>query len=114
LIDSIEERDGVTVIRLSGRLDAAAAPEIKQKLLDEVEGGRINILLNLQALSFIDSSGLGVLVSCLRRVTALGGDLRVACVPELTRSIFELTRLSRVFELDDDEEAALSKLRRQV
>jgi anti-sigma B factor antagonist len=110
MISKVIEHGDVRVVRISGRLDASSAAETKEALLQMVQDGATRLVLSLGELTFIDSSGLGVLVSCLRRVSAAGGDLRLACVPPLARSIFELTRLSRVFDLDDDETAALERL----
>jgi anti-anti-sigma factor len=113
LIDNVRKEDGVAVIELSGRFDAVSAEEAKQELHGLIEEGNTKLVLNLSRLEFIDSAGLGVLVSCLRRAAAEGGDLRVAEVPTFCRSIFELTRLTRVFDVTESEEDALKALEGQ-
>jgi len=107
VIANISRRDGVTVVDIEGRFDAASASQTKQELHNLVQDGSIRLVLNLEKMDFIDSAGLGVLVSCLRRTAAEGGDLRLADVPPFCRSIFELTRLTRVFDVTESVEEAV-------
>jgi anti-sigma B factor antagonist len=107
VIGGIRQQAGVTIVDIDGRFDAVAAPEIKTRLHDLIEEGRNLVVVNLSSMDFIDSAGLGVLVSCLRRAAAEGGDLRLAEVPPFCRSIFELTRLTRVFDVTESLEQAL-------
>ncbi len=100
----------MTIVELSGRFDAVSAEQVKQDLHQLIEKGNARLVLNLAGLEFIDSAGLGVLVSCLRRAAAEGGDLRVAEVPAFCRSIFELTRLTRVFDVTESEQDAVAAL----
>lgn len=108
VIGSVRQQDGVTVVQLEGRFDAVSAPEAKSELHTLIEGGATRLVLDLGKMDFIDSAGLGVLVSCLRRAAAEGGDLRLAEVPPFCRSIFELTRLTRVFEVNESVKQAIS------
>ncbi len=114
MIGNIRERDGVTVVEIEGRFDSATAPDIKAGLQELIDDGRILLIVNLERLEFIDSAGLGVLVSCLRRTAADGGDLRVAEVPAFCRSVFELTRLTRVFDVTESEDQALEAITAQL
>ena len=108
MIGNIRRKDAVTVVDIEGRLDAVSAPAAKAQLHELIEKGNRNLVLNLERIGFIDSAGLGMLVSCLRRCTAEGGDFRLAAVPAFCRSIFELTRLTRVFDVFEDEEQAVA------
>ena len=99
MIDSVRHQGDVTVVEIGDRFDAVSAPEVKTELQALIEEGNIRLVLSLAKMDFIDSAGLGVLVSCLRRAAAEGGDLRLAEVPAFCRSIFELTRLTRVFDV---------------
>ena len=110
LISEKRTEGDVTVVKLEGRIDAISAPRVKEELQELVESGQVRLIVNLDAIGFIDSAGLGVLVSCLRRCASAGGDLRLAEVPSFCRSIFELTRLTRVFDVTETEEAALAAL----
>jgi anti-sigma B factor antagonist len=100
-------------VDIEGRFDTVSAPEIKSELHKLIEGGNTHMVVNLQKMDFIDSAGLGVLVSCLRRAAAEGGDLRLAEVPPFCRSIFELTRLTRVFDVTESEEKAIEAVQRK-
>jgi len=108
MIGNIRRKEAVTVVEIEGRLDAVSAPAVKSQLHELIEKGNRNLILDLHGIAFIDSAGLGTLVSCLRRCTAEGGDLRLAAVPAFCRSIFELTRLTRVFDVFEDEEQAMA------
>lgn len=108
VIGNVRHENGVTIVEITGRFDAVSAPEIKSDLHSLIESGSIRLVVNLEKMDFIDSAGLGVLVSCLRRTAAEGGDLRLAEVPPFCRSIFELTRLTRVFEVTESVEQAVS------
>jgi len=110
VIVNVRQNGGVTVVDIGGRFDANSAPQVKAQLHELVEAGNTKLVVNLAKMDFVDSAGLGVLVSCLRRVAAEGGDLRLAEVPPFCRSIFELTRLTRVFDVTESEAQAKEAL----
>lgn len=112
VIKNVRQEDDATVVQVTGRLDASVAQEMKAELQELIEDGNTQLVLNLADVNFIDSAGLGVFVSCLRRAATKGGDLRLAEVPEFARSIFELTRLTRVFNIRESEEDALEALKK--
>ncbi|MFP4029006.1 MAG: STAS domain-containing protein [Candidatus Brocadiia bacterium] len=114
MIKDIENLDGATLIKLEERLDANSAPEVKSGLHELIQEGNGVLIISLENLDFIDSSGLGVLVGCLRRCAAKGGDLCLVNVPEFARSILELTRLTRVFPIADDLEDALELVKKNT
>jgi len=107
VIANVSHQDDVTVVQIAGRFDALTAPQIKSELHKLIEGGDIRMVVSLEKMDFIDSAGLGVLVSCLRKTAAEGGDLRLAEVPPFCRSIFELTRLTRVFDVTETAAQAI-------
>ncbi|MCK4283355.1 MAG: STAS domain-containing protein [Candidatus Brocadiae bacterium] len=110
----IRRQDDITIVDIAGRFDAQSAPQIKSELHKLIEDGDTKLVLNLEKMDFIDSAGLGVLVSCLRKAAAHGGDLRLAEVPEFCRSIFELTRLTRVFDVNETEAQATEAIGQQT
>jgi anti-anti-sigma factor len=107
LIGRIRHEGDVVVVEVEGKFDAVTAPGVKARLHELIAAGNTRLVINLTAMQFIDSAGLGVLVSCLRRAAADGGDLRLAEVPPFCRSVFELTRLTRVFDTNESEEQAI-------
>lgn len=98
--------DGVGILSVSGRLDSNNVNILKEEF-----GKHINdepkFIINLQSLQFIDSTGLGGLVSCLKRCIEAGGDLKIAQLPPKPRMVFEITRAHKVFDIFDDLETAI-------
>ena len=92
-------------------MSGPTAPTVKAGLHELIAKGNNRLVVNLEKMEFVDSAGLGVLVSCLRRAAAEGGDLRLAEVPAFCRSIFELTRLTRVFDVTESEAQAVKAIR---
>lgn len=98
----------VTIVYISGRLDLLTSSELKQRVAELVEYGQINIIIDLLNCSYIDSSGLGVIIGCLKITRRGGGDLRIARPAEQARVILELTTLNRVLRPYDTLENALA------
>ncbi|MRR55065.1 MAG: anti-sigma factor antagonist [Deltaproteobacteria bacterium] len=102
---------GVSTLRFKGeRLDAHNSEVLKLKLKEIFEGGAKNVLVDLAEVRFIDSSGLGALVSGFKNAVACKGSLALAGLQDQVRSMFELTRLNRVFDIYVSEEEALAAL----
>ncbi len=102
-----EERQGVLIVRpLLSRLDAAAAPELRRQILAAVTGQSV-VVLALENVEFVDSSGLGSLVSIVKQLPA-GGRLRLTGVQPRVQSLLRVTRLDRVFLSFETIEAALA------
>jgi len=98
--------NNVTVLSLEGRLDASSAKDIKEKVDSLSTESRVNLVIDMAGVDFIDSSGLGSLVSSLRTVNKQGGDIKISALQAQVRSVFELTRLHRIFGIYDDKTAA--------
>lgn len=94
-----EHSGAMCTMVLAGEVDVYTSPRLKQELLELVDAGCMDIVIDLDALGFIDSSGLGVLVSGLRRVKEHGGTLRLVCTNEAILKIFRITGLDKVFPL---------------
>jgi anti-sigma B factor antagonist len=98
----VRELGGRTILAVSGDLDVLTAPELRDRLIETIETGRRELLVDLTSCEFIDSSGLSALVSGYKRVRALGGDLSLVCPPGPVRRLIELVALDRVFSLYDN------------
>jgi len=94
----VKERETV-VIEVDGQLVVTNRQEFKQVVLDEVERGARSFVVDFSGSAYIDSSGLGALVSLGKRIREAGGDLRLAALNEDLRTLFELTRLDALFPL---------------
>lgn len=99
---------GSVVLTVLGDLDMAGAPTLRQAVVAEVTGGTRLVVLDLTAVDFLDSAGLGVVVGGLRRLRAHDGDLVVVCPESRIRQVFESCDLDRVFDLHPDVEAAVA------
>ena len=88
-----------TVVAVAGEVDVATAPRLRKEAIAIVGEGHHRMVLDLEAVDFLDSTGLGVLIGVLRRVNAGGGELRVVCSTPRILDLFRLTGLDRVFDL---------------
>lgn len=100
----------VLIVRpLEKRIDASAAAEFKQKMGEWIDSGNRRIVLNLSEVDFIDSSGLGAIISGFKKI-GNDGRLVVCVVKESVMSLFRLTRMNRVFDIFASEDEALEAL----
>lgn len=85
------------VLSVGGEIDVYTAPQLRQRLIELVEAGSKHIIVDMEQVEFLDSTGLGVLVGGLKRVRALDGSLRLVCSQERILKIFRITGLEKVF-----------------
>ncbi len=102
-----EKIDDVSILNLNGRLDATRVSELKETVQAMIDAGGLKILIDMTNVDFVDSSGLGTLVTCLRSVTKAGGVFKITSLQENPKKLFETTRLDRVFDMHDDRDAAI-------
>lgn len=101
-------RDGeVVTVAVEGQLIVGNRQELKQKVLEELERGGKRFLIDFRQTGYIDSSGLGVLVSLSKKIREHGGELRLADLNEDLRTLFELTKLDTLFQIAETREKAL-------
>ncbi len=98
--------DVVIAHLLSDALDAANAKDFKSQIAPVIVNGA-KLVFDLSSLKFVDSSGLGALLSSLRQINALGGDLKLCGMIKPVRALFELVRMHRVFEIFNTQDEAL-------
>lgn len=89
--------DGMCVLELHGEVDVYTSPALKERLVAAIEDGCSDIVVLLDGVGFIDSSGLGVLVGGLRRAKERGGAIRLVCTRDNILKIFRITGLDKVF-----------------
>lgn len=104
----VRKAGDVVIVDLEGKLTAGLGDQILRETLDELLAESFRkILLNLSAVSFMDSAGLGELVAGLKTARNLGAELKILKAGERVRSTLALARLLPVFEIFDDEQEAL-------
>ena len=102
-LDIRTAQDGnVCTIVVEGEVDVYTAPRLKDELVTLIQGGCTHVIVDLEKVGFIDSSGLGVLVSALRRTREKDGDVRIVCTRESILKIFRITGLDKVFPIFSD------------
>ena len=105
---------GVLVVEpLETRIDAAMTTDFKQKMNEWINTGNRRIVLNLAKVDFMDSSGLGAVISALKKI-GNKGKIVICCVKETVMSLFHLTRMDRVFDILPSEEEALKAFGEKV
>ena len=96
---SVRRRDGYTIVTISGEIDIACAPALREQLLGLLRPGASRLVVDLSRVTFCDASGLAVLVGVARRVGLLGGVLRLAAPTPLVSTVLRLTGLDSRFEI---------------
>ncbi|MBV9357918.1 MAG: STAS domain-containing protein [Chloroflexi bacterium] len=107
-VSVVPKEAGVAVVEVVGRLDLLSAAEVRSCLATAVADGQRRLVVDLGRVEFIDSSGLGALVSGLKSARQAGGDLRIARPAEQARLVLQLTTLDRVLRPHDSVEDALA------
>lgn len=105
---STREEGGRTVVEVGGEIDVYTAPKLREQLVDLVAGGRYHLVVDMQGVDFLDSTGLGVLVGGLKRVRAHDGSLHLVCSQERILKIFRITGLTKVFPIHSSVAEALA------
>jgi anti-sigma B factor antagonist len=104
---SVRSQDGYTVVTISGELDIASAPVLRERLMDLLRPGASRIVIELSGVIFCDASGLAVLVGASRRASLLGGVLRLAAPAPPVATVLRLTGLDSRFEIFDSAPTAI-------
>jgi len=104
---TVTQAGDVSIVEVEGQLIVSNRQELKQKVLDQLEQGHRKVLVDFGRTSYIDSSGLGVLVSLAKKMRELGGDLRLANLNDDLQTLFELTKLDTLFQISESRERAL-------
>lgn len=97
---------GWSVVSVYGELDVATAPSLRERLVDLIGDGSTRLILDLEGVDFLDSTGLGVIVSALKRTRTQGGDMRLVCTQARIRRLFEITGLDKAITLATSLDAA--------
>jgi anti-sigma B factor antagonist len=102
------EVDGATIIAVGGEIDVYTAPKLRDKITELVADGVYDLIVDMEAVEFLDSTGLGVLVGGLKKVRAHDGSLQLICTQDRLLKIFRITGLAKVFVIHDSADGALA------
>ena len=97
----VHEQDGWAVLAVSGEIDMATAPMLRERIHALLADQKVRVIVDLDEVGFLDSTALGVLVGGLKRARTDGGEIRIACAQPRVRKVFEITRLDSAFDLYD-------------
>ena len=101
-------KDGIEVVTVEGEIDIYSAPRLRELLIDLAAKGNYRLVVNLDKVGFLDSTGLGVLVGGLKRVRAHDGSLDLVCTQEQILRIFRITGLTKVFGIYQSVDQAIA------
>jgi anti-sigma B factor antagonist len=101
-------KDGIEVVDVEGEIDVYTAPRLRELLIDLVNKNNYQLVVNMEKVEFLDSTGLGVLVGGLKRVRAHDGSLDLVCTQERILKIFRITGLTKVFGIHETVDEAIA------
>ncbi|MDQ3661654.1 MAG: STAS domain-containing protein [Actinomycetota bacterium] len=104
----VRRLNSFAVVDVKGEVDVYTAPKLREQLIELVSEGSHDIVVNLEGVDFLDSTGLGVLVGALKRVKAHDGGLTLVCTQDKILKIFKITGLTKVFPIYNSVEDATS------
>jgi anti-sigma B factor antagonist len=105
MVKSLVVNNAIIIEPQDKALDARTSKDFRRDIQELLEQHK-HVVLDLSALTFIDSSGLGVLLSCLRQLTGNGGDLKLCSLTPQVRAVFQLVRMHRLFDVYNTRDEA--------
>ncbi len=106
---TLRQVDSITVVDMSGRITLGeGCTQLRELIRDQLGKGQKNLLLNLADVNYIDSSGIGELVSGFTRVSNEGGQLKLLNLTKKVHDLLQITKLYTVFDVHDDEAKAIT------
>jgi anti-sigma B factor antagonist len=101
-------KDGIEIVDVEGEIDVYTAPRLRELLIELVNKKNYQLIVNMERVEFLDSTGLGVLVGGLKRVRAHDGSLDLVCTQERILKIFRITGLTKVFGIHESVDQAIA------
>ena len=102
------EKEGVWVFQVNGEINISTSPELKKQF--EKQPSK-KVVVDLEKVNYIDSSGLATLVEILKKTKMQGGSLALAGMSDKVKSLFEITKLDKLFQITRNQEEAVSKVK---
>ena len=105
---SDKKLNGVNLISLAGRLDAYSATEVERKMESLIDAGQTCLVIDLEKLEYISSSGLRVFLAALKKARKQQGDIKLACMKPFIKEVFDIAGFSQLFNIFDTQQDAVS------
>ena len=105
-----EAQGDCSIVQLAGEIDVYTSPKVKDAIGDLIDRGVYNLVIDLENVRYIDSTGLGVLIGGLKRVREHGGSVNLVCTNPQIKKIFDITGLVKIFGIFESEDAATKAL----
>jgi anti-sigma B factor antagonist len=102
--------DKAQAVEVQGEIDVYTSPRVKETINELIEKGHYQLVINLEGVRYIDSTGLGVLIGALKKVREHNGRILLVCTNPQIKKIFNITGLVKIFEIFKDEDEALQIL----
>ena len=113
MLATIEQQGDTSLVKImADTLDAGNEKRFRKEVISNLDPGS-NVVMDLDRVNFIDSSGLGAILSCYRHLQTAKGDLKLCRMKEAVRSLFELVRMHRIFDIYDTLEEALASFEKK-
>ncbi|MCL5035960.1 MAG: STAS domain-containing protein [Chloroflexi bacterium] len=107
-VDKRKVEEGLGIVDILGEIDVYTSSWVKEAIAEFIKEGNYNIIINLEGVRYIDSTGLGVLIGALKRVKEHEGSISLICTNPQIKKIFNITGLSKIFAIYKSEEEALA------
>ena len=108
---NVRESEGdAYVVDLIGEIDVYTSPKVRDAITELIDCEHYSIVINLERVSYLDSTGLGVLIGGLKRVREHGGSVNLVCTTPQIKRLFNITGLVKIFGIFDDEQSAVKAL----
>ena len=108
-MEILEKKIGdVNLISIGGSLDAYSANDVESKLNSLIDAGQVRLVVSLDKLEYMSSSGLRVLLATLKKVRKQQGDIRLACLKPNIKEVFDISGFNQLFNISDTEETAIA------
>ena len=101
------KEENVSIISVSGRLDAYSAKDLEEKLTAMIDAAQIRMIVSLENLEYISSSGLRVLLAALKKVRKQQGDIKLSCLQPYIKEVFDIAGFTQLFNFFDTDEGAI-------
>lgn len=109
-IDTRALGEKAQVVEVNGEIDVYTSPKVKEIITELIEKGNYNLVINLEGVRYIDSTGLGVLIGALKKVREKEGSINLVCTNPQIKKIFNITGLVKIFGIYKDEDEALKAM----